>query len=222
MPLDENAGAKQAITNKVLAFDEYQKVIFISQNAVRFGCEWLDQYWPQLPIGIEYFAIGKATAQALQQSYEGLFTEAASAAMNSEDLLTHPKLQTLNGQKILIFRGVGGRDYLCEQLTSRGALVDYCELYQRLCPKGLQTLPLAFRHSSHRPAVAVHSGETLENLCTAHHLLGLLLLLTPTLPCRHFVLLIEIPLHKFPTAKWAEIPVTKSHTCCKSNRTLPI
>lgn len=163
--LTDNASQRH-ITNRVLAFDEYHKAIFISQNAVHYGMQWLDRYWPQLPIGIEWFAIGKATSRALENNHQGLVLSVAAGAMNSESLLQLPQLQQLSGQKIVIFRGQGGRDHLAQQLQARGAFVDYCELYQRLSPEPGQGLDPSFRQTSQRPVVSVHSGETLTNLCS--------------------------------------------------------
>ncbi|ODS23234.1 hypothetical protein AB835_10040 [Candidatus Endobugula sertula] len=158
--------AKQRITNHILAFDTYQKAIFISQNAVKYGLQWLDQYWPQLPMGVAFFAIGKATLAALENNTMQLDIHSASEAMNSEALLSHKHLQHINGENIIIFRGQGGRRYLAEQLRERGANVDYCELYQRVAPShSLQPLEPTFKSSDKQTVLVVHSGETLENLC---------------------------------------------------------
>lgn len=154
---------QRAIINRILAFDEYQKAIFISQNAVHYGLQWLDEYWPQLPIGVEFFAIGKVTAERLFEQTE-LLVQSATQAMNSEALLELQALQTLQDQKILIFRGQGGRDYLAKELEARGASVDYCELYQRKAPSKEQALNQVFRQTSKQAVVVVHSGETLGNL----------------------------------------------------------
>lgn len=153
---------QQAIKTHILAFDEYHKAIFISQNAVKYGLQWLDQYWPQLPVGVDFFAIGKATATLLVNS--GIIVSEATEAMNTEALLEHPSLQDVSQQKILIFRGQGGRHQLAEVLTSRGADVSYCELYTRQAPPP-QALDQSFKNTVKQAVTVVHSGETLENLC---------------------------------------------------------
>ena len=43
-PLTEE-GAGTDITHVIRRFDEFRKVIFISQNAVKYGTKWLDKYW---------------------------------------------------------------------------------------------------------------------------------------------------------------------------------
>lgn len=159
----------RAIKNIVLDFDLYQKAIFVSQNAVDFALQWLEDYWPQLPLGIEYFAVGDATARHLQ--HHGLtvsaLTAAASGAMNSESLLEAEELQQVNGEKIVIFRGCGGRGYMGEILRQRGASVSYCEMYERLLPEqAAQSLQQRFATEAdwqYRNIIALHSGESLQH-----------------------------------------------------------
>jgi uroporphyrinogen-III synthase len=163
--------SQRVITNQILAFAEYQKAIFISQNAVIHGLHWLDRYWPQLPIGVSFFAIGQATAELLDQgigagnTHSSYLAHTANASMDSEALLAHPDLAAINGESVLIFRGEGGRTLLGDELQARGARVDYCELYQRQKPTRAPTLPHAFRTTTRQATISVHSGETLANLC---------------------------------------------------------
>lgn len=167
VPVDEPA-QQQAIKTKVLALADYNKVVFVSRNAVQHAMEWVDRYWPQLPAGLEYFAVGSATADAARDW--GLNIAAAGEAMNSEAMLELPGLRDVQQQKILIFRGVGGRNFFSEQLRRRGARVDFCELYQRRIPAEaehyLNQLMTAWelRRSKRTWVLALHSGESLQNL----------------------------------------------------------
>ena len=164
----------RAIKNKVLDFDLYQKVIFVSQNAVEYGMAWLEDYWPQLPIGIDYFAVGATTAKKLA-GYGVQVQDLAvssSGGMTSEDLLNAEHLQAVDGEKILIFRGCGGRGHLAEELRNRGAWVDYCELYERALPEQataqlLQLMADATNSPNNRVILSLHSGESLQNLLSA-------------------------------------------------------
>lgn len=169
---------RQAIKNVVLDFDVYQKAIFVSQNAVDFAMQWLEDYWPQLPQGIRYFAVGETTAARCR--HHGLTVSALETAnrgdMNSESLLQAAELQQVRGEKIVIFRGCGGRGKMAEVLRSRGAQVTYCELYQRRIPIQAQAQLRAFfmdpeTWQSHL-VIALHSGESLE------HFVSVLLALT--------------------------------------------
>jgi uroporphyrinogen-III synthase len=160
----------RAIKNKILDFDLYQKVIFVSQNAVDYGMEWLEDYWPQLPVGIDFFAVGATTAKKLA-SYGVAVQDlavSASGGMTSEDLLGAEHLQEVDGEKILIFRGCGGRGHLADELRKRGAWVDYCELYERTLPavagEQLQQLLVSTDASAAQIILSLHSGESLQNL----------------------------------------------------------
>ncbi len=169
VPLTEADGpAWQAIKSRVMDISRYQHAIFVSQNAARYGLEWLDRYWPQLPLGLTCYAVGSATARALRGPLQQLGGRLISAggSMNSEALLALPQLQDIEQQQVVIFRGQGGRPLLAETLTQRGARVDYCELYQRRLPD-TDALPqlLAAEWGRSGDLVSVHSGETLANWC---------------------------------------------------------
>src|SRR5690606_8524052 len=156
----------QHVKERILALADYQKVVFVSRNAVQHAWEWIDRYWPQLPVNIRYFAVGSATASAASEY--GLHVEAAGEAMNSEALLQLPALQSVAHEKILICRGRGGRDFLAENLRARGARVDFCELYHRRLPEAARGQLADFlrqrKHSKTELVLAAHSGESLENL----------------------------------------------------------
>ena len=156
----QEPGAVQAVKGRILDFDQFEHAIFVSQNAVQFGFDWLDDYWPQLPQGPRYYAIGAATARAIRQ--RGAEPEAcAGDTMDSEALLALPSLQNPHGERVIIFRGQGGRPLIGDTLESRGARIDYCELYQRLLPASAQQ---QLRDYAQTPdAITLHSGETLDN-----------------------------------------------------------
>lgn len=161
----------QAIKNHIMDLDLYQKVIFVSQNAVQYGMEWIENYWPQMPMRIDFFAVGATTAKLLTNyglTVQDLATS-SGGGMTSEDLLQAPQLQHVSGDKILIMRGCGGRGHLADELRARGATVNYCELYQRLLPESAfaqwQTLLADTVAWQQVPTViSLHSGESLENL----------------------------------------------------------
>lgn len=163
-PVTETA-ALQTIKDRVMSLAEYQHVIFVSQNAVSFGLEWVDEYWPQLPYRTKFYAVGSATAARL--SDYGCQVIEPDNTMNSEALLALPSLQSLSHEKVMIFRGCGGRPLLAEQLRQRGAQVDYCELYHRVFPKA-EALELIKSSAMdlgqiEGKVVALHSGEALHN-----------------------------------------------------------
>ncbi len=156
----ERAGSLKSLIENL---DHYQWVIFVSQNAVRFGCDRIDAIWPQIPLGVNFIGIGKATEAALVR--EGLAPYSIDQTlMNSESLLELPCLQSVRGQKILILRGVGGRGVLGDTLVERGAKVDYGELYHRLQVDSFDIPAPFISDHLHKRIVAVHSGESLQFL----------------------------------------------------------
>ena len=158
---------QRAIKAIVLDFDRYQKAIFVSQNAVAHGLDWLEAYWPQLPMGIDYFAVGRSTARALEDHGLRVMALQNKGAMNSEALLEAPELgaEAIEHQRIVIFRGRGGRGMMGQVLDERGAQVDYCELYHRQLPSQApeQLLSAGRQEMSSPLVVALHSGEALDN-----------------------------------------------------------
>lgn len=161
MAIEALAALDPVQRQSILNLDHYHVAIFVSQNAVRFGMDTIDQYWPQLPAGIHWFAIGQATARALAE--HGLMAEAPRAAMDTEELLSSQPLQDLSEQKVIIFKGVGGRTTLADNLKQRGAKVDYCELYQRRWQE--QSVAAVARHDFGLQAgdiTLAYSGESAE------------------------------------------------------------
>lgn len=151
---------------RVLDLDRYDALIFISVNAVHYGAELIDSLWPQWPARQRYYAIGAATASALEVL--GLNAPAPGAgtgqSMTSEALLAQPSLLSLEHQRIAIVRGLGGRETLAETLRERGAQVDYIECYQRQTPTLDQQDFLNQLEDARINAAIINSGESLENL----------------------------------------------------------
>jgi len=109
----------------------YDFIIAISRNAVEYTDQFLqDKEWPVSC----YLAVGSATELLLKTKTKQTVTIPVNA-FNSEGLLALPLLQQLDNCSILILRGVGGREFLKDQLIKRGADVDYYEPYQRVAIK---------------------------------------------------------------------------------------
>lgn len=158
-----DADQLQHCKQTIMALDEFQHVIFISTNAVHYGMEWIHQYWPQLPVDIHWHGIGKKTVAQLIEQGVPCSPYALDGAMNSEALLQTKRLQQLAQQKVLIIRGVGGRDYLAEQLTQRGADVSYAECYRRVLPALADGELVALLKQQAINTVCLNSGESVTN-----------------------------------------------------------
>ncbi|GAB3273734.1 uroporphyrinogen-III synthase [Parahaliea aestuarii] len=146
----------------VLDLDLYQHVIFISGNAVRFAMPWLERYWPQWPLGVNWYAVGSGTASQLRDC--GIVAQLPGTEMNSEGLLQLPALRELGGQRALIVKGRGGREWLRDEMQRRGARVDQLACYRRL-PVTLPAGAMAGRLAEWRiDVLLISSGEGLGNL----------------------------------------------------------
>ena len=142
--------------------DEYQHVIFVSTNAVRFGMERIEMYWPQLPTGLRWYAVGDATARCLADF--GIEAYTPDRDMSSEGLLAMPALQTVDDQRVLIVKGEGGRDTLRSELTLRGTRVDELACYRRGPPEVSRDVLLRQLSDWGIDIILVSSGEGLSNL----------------------------------------------------------
>mgnify|MGYP000448158680 CR=1 FL=1 len=147
---------------KIMDLDQYDHVIVVSQHAATLGLSIIDEYWPQFPLGQNWFAIGRKTANTLKPA--GLKLVDPNADLNSEALLETKLLTQVEGSKILILKGKEGRKTIEAELNRRGAAVDTIELYERLCPEyDVSTLKSNLVDFNPSYIVAL-SGETLENL----------------------------------------------------------
>jgi uroporphyrinogen-III synthase len=110
---------------EVGAIEAFDLVIFTSANAVRFGGALLDK-----GRDVMLAAIGPATARALGEAgYRVAVTP--SGGFDSESLLLHPVLAHPAGRRILLIKGMNGRNLLETQLTRRGAQVVVADVYKR-------------------------------------------------------------------------------------------
>ncbi|WP_299798184.1 uroporphyrinogen-III synthase [uncultured Shewanella sp.] len=141
-------------------FSHADIVIFISTNAVKFASEALNNKFPQ---SAQFYAVGEATYQALLAL--GINSlKAPQECQQTEGLLTLKPLHNISDKKIVIVRGVGGREALAEALSDRGAVVNYWEAYQRGCPKLDIDSTLHEWQKAEIDTIVVTSGEILHNL----------------------------------------------------------
>jgi uroporphyrinogen-III synthase len=120
-PLD----GSRTLMKRLGPLDQFDLIIFVSANAVRFGSALLDHRRE-----LKLAAIGPATARALNQAgYRAAIQPEES--YDSESLLAHPELAHPALGRILIIKGSHGRDLLQRELEQRGATVEIAEVYRR-------------------------------------------------------------------------------------------
>ena len=159
-PITER-GAVERLKTSIMALDNYDAAIFISTNAATLGLEWIESYWPQLPVGLEAYAVGPGTAEILRQLPWPV--HCSDSGVTSEHLLALPGLQDVAGKRIALFRGQGGRELLAETLRERGARVDYLEIYQRRVPEYSRAVVLKLLDDNAIDTVIATSQQILDS-----------------------------------------------------------
>jgi uroporphyrinogen-III synthase len=152
----------QALLKVIELLDEFDLAVFISPNAVNKAMNLIHarRSWPQ---GLRVAAIGAKSAKELERY--GLAVDLRPGRrFDSEALLDEPSLADMHGQRVVIFRGDGGREVLGDTLTARGAEVAYANAYRRGRPK--TDSGTLFYHWSRGEidVVLVTSTEGLRNL----------------------------------------------------------
>lgn len=158
-PLEDKATFERVIED----LPQFDWAVFISSNAVEQGMPAVLARHPQLPESLRFAAIGPSTGKALQAfGIQEVLTPASR--FDSESLLALPEMHAMQGRRVMVFRGVGGRELLAETLAARGASVLFAECYRRTNPQhDAGDLPRLWQNNQLH-ALVVTSSEALRNL----------------------------------------------------------
>lgn len=152
-----------ALEQQLAKLKTYDWAIFISSNAVQNAMPRLLTKLGNIPANLRIAAIGPVTAAELAK-FGVTETLAPVDRFDSESLLALPQMQAMAGSKVMIFRGVGGREVLAETLTQRGAVVDFAECYRRVNPQQDASILAALWQNKELDAVVVTSSEAMRHL----------------------------------------------------------
>ncbi|MBC8007316.1 MAG: uroporphyrinogen-III synthase [Prolixibacteraceae bacterium] len=156
-PLTEAAMA--AVLDHLTQFD---LVVFVSPTAVRVAMPHILKTGA-LPTHAKVAAVGPGTAAELKKSGARDIISPKSG-FDSEALIGELSAMPLGGTRVLIVRGRGGREFLAQNLRSRGATVEYLECYRRVKPDGdMRELLARFGHDGLKACIAT-SSNIVENL----------------------------------------------------------
>ncbi len=140
---------------------EYDWAIFISSNAVQHAIPRLLKLG--IPSNLQFAAIGPVTAGELK-AFGAEKVLVPKDKFDSESLLALPELNKVDGKKILLVRGVGGRDVLAETLRQRGAQVTFAECYRRINPQTNCDLLTQLYSKNRLHCIVITSSEAMRHL----------------------------------------------------------
>lgn len=155
----EDCAPLRAIVRRIAEFD---LAVFVSPNAVHRALHALAAVGG-LPPHVRAATVGQGSAAALRRAgIADVITP--TKRFDSETLLDLPEMQALAGRRVVIFRGVGGRDLLGDTLAARGAAVEYAECYRRAKPDAAPAPLLELWARDELSGIVLTSSEGVRNL----------------------------------------------------------
>lgn len=149
--------------------------VFVSPNAIEKTFDELHKLGLPWPDQVRVAVVGKGSEHALmERNVSSQKVISPTARYDSEGLLALPELQMaqMQGQRVMIFRGDGGRELIAQTLRERGASVDYITCYRRSAPCGAAADTTVLQYlwqQGQLDAITITSSEGLRHL---HALLG--------------------------------------------------
>ncbi len=192
LPLIEIAPAPDLVSlaTALSCLTDCQWAIFVSPSAVRMGLAAVHEHLEGFPGSVRLAGVGEGSAKPLREALGRAVLTPVEGA-DSEGLLACPEMQAVAGQRVMLFRGVGGRTLIADTLAARGATVMHAVCYERrrLRPD-ISALHLRWRTGGMEgrggvDAVSVTSTEILDQLVRVMGEAGLALLQTTPLFVPH-------------------------------------
>jgi uroporphyrinogen-III synthase len=153
----------EAVISKI---ETYDWAIFISSNAVQNGMPRLikqDIALNENLGSLKFAAIGPVTRKELEK-FGVKNVLSPKDRFDSESLLALPEMHAVKNKKVMIIRGVGGRNVLADSLISRGAQVNFAECYQRINPQTDCGLLAQLYAEKKLHGIVVTSSEAMRHL----------------------------------------------------------
>ena len=148
-----------------LALAQADIIIFVSVAAVNFAnsTQPLTNSALKNSSSKQVFAVGNATKQALLDLNITPVLSPPPSQEHSEGLLQLSALHNVVHKNVLIIRGNGGREHIANTLRSRGAKVNYVEIYQRVWRTLSENMALHWQ-ATQINCIVVTSNDILEAL----------------------------------------------------------
>ncbi|MDR5749846.1 MULTISPECIES: fused uroporphyrinogen-III synthase HemD/membrane protein HemX [unclassified Caballeronia] len=142
-PVADEAPLRAAL-DELYGPQKYALVVFVSPNAVDHAFGKLAAPWPaDVPVAVvgpgSVAALARQGVAAPAHRVISPSAEAADPRFDSEALYAAIETQFgangLEGKRVLIVRGDGGREWLAERMTEAGATVEKVAAYRRIVPE---------------------------------------------------------------------------------------
>lgn len=153
---------KRPLLDAAIRLENFDLVVFVSPNAVVKALDIMLQHrtWP---LAVPAATMGHSSERELAQRGVRKIISPPTR-FDSEALLEMPELQQMQGRKVLICRGDGGRELLGDTLIERGASVEYLTVYHRGKPTQDPAPLLKLWEAGALDAVTLTSSEGLRNM----------------------------------------------------------
>lgn len=158
----------------------YDALVITSVESARRALDYLRTHQADVPTlpNTPIIAVGAATAQVMQAyGFDVILPQTA----NNEGMLALPQIKRLTTHnRVLIWRGIGGRRLLHDTLTAKSVHIDAIEWYERAIPPDLldnftailPTLP-SHAHVIISSEMAYQAWASLPHAKTRYHYLAL-------------------------------------------------
>lgn len=157
--------AMEDTCQKKLLVGFYEVLIVVSVTAAHYALECLTTDERTVLQALSHhtltiIAVGKATASTLTQTGLMVRTPTDSRIETNEGMLQMTRIQALQaGNRVLVWRGVGGRRLLADTLTQQGVIVDAIKWYERIAPSTLQTQMATLKLRLHSTTIVLITSQ---------------------------------------------------------------
>jgi len=162
-----DAADQKPLDDVIARLDEFDIAIFISPSAVAKAMTLITTR-RALPTHIKCVTIGSGSLKALER-FGVREVISPKGRYDSEALLALPLFHNAAGKRVMVFRGDGGREFLGDELTRRGAHIEYVTCYRRGKPRTDPAPLLAAWSRNEIAALVFTSSEGLRNF---HEIIG--------------------------------------------------
>jgi uroporphyrinogen-III synthase len=155
------------VLDAAIRLDSFDLAVFVSPNAIEKALALILPRRPW-PAGLRVAALGKSSERELARN--GIHDVISpQLRFDSEALLELPELIDIQGKRVIIFRGDGGREVLGDTLKARGATIADVTCYRRARPQIDPAPLLKLWEVGRLDAVTLTSSEGLRNF---HEMIG--------------------------------------------------